>query len=130
MTRINVIPVEELSDQHLVAEYRELPRVFNQYVSTTNAPETYTLGTGHVRWAKKHDRYCVGRFIELVSEMFARGFNPTFTADEKSYNGCTGEDYTPTEEDIALNRARIKERYDAKPDFYRWTNREKPSWLD
>lgn len=28
MTRINRIPVEELSRQHLVAEYRELPRVF------------------------------------------------------------------------------------------------------
>lgn len=27
MTRINVIPVSELSDQHLIAEYRELPRV-------------------------------------------------------------------------------------------------------
>lgn len=28
MTRINVIPVQLLSDQHLGAEYRELPRVF------------------------------------------------------------------------------------------------------
>ena len=28
MTRINCIPVEELSTPHLIAEYRELPRVF------------------------------------------------------------------------------------------------------
>ncbi|MBP7000765.1 pyrimidine dimer DNA glycosylase/endonuclease V [Amaricoccus sp.] len=28
MTRINVVPPEELSRAHLVAEYRELPRVF------------------------------------------------------------------------------------------------------
>ncbi len=28
MTRINCVPVEELSGPHLVAEYRELPRVF------------------------------------------------------------------------------------------------------
>lgn len=27
MTRINVVPVEELSDAWLIAEYRELPRV-------------------------------------------------------------------------------------------------------
>jgi len=28
MTRINVIPVEELTTKHLVAEYRENPRAF------------------------------------------------------------------------------------------------------
>ena len=28
MTRINCVPVEELHQKHLVAEYRELPRVF------------------------------------------------------------------------------------------------------
>ncbi len=28
MTRINVVPVETPTQQHLVAEYRELPRVF------------------------------------------------------------------------------------------------------
>ena len=28
MTRINCVPVTELHDRHLVAEYRELPRCF------------------------------------------------------------------------------------------------------
>lgn len=28
MTRINVVPVTELTDKHLLAEYRELPRIF------------------------------------------------------------------------------------------------------
>lgn len=28
MTRINLTLVSELTDQHLIAEYRELPRVF------------------------------------------------------------------------------------------------------
>lgn len=28
MTRINLVHVKELADQHLMAEYRELPRVF------------------------------------------------------------------------------------------------------
>ena len=28
MTRINLTLVSELTDQHLMAEYRELPRVF------------------------------------------------------------------------------------------------------
>lgn len=29
MTRVNVIPVEELHDKHLIAEYREIPRIVN-----------------------------------------------------------------------------------------------------
>lgn len=28
MTRINLLPASELTDQHLIAEYRELPRIF------------------------------------------------------------------------------------------------------
>jgi len=28
MTRINCAPKKELSDKHLAAEYRELPRIF------------------------------------------------------------------------------------------------------
>lgn len=39
MTRINLVPVEELSNQHLVAEYRELPRCIKQKINTECAPE-------------------------------------------------------------------------------------------
>lgn len=28
MTRINLLPPAQLADQHLIAEYRELPRIF------------------------------------------------------------------------------------------------------
>jgi deoxyribonuclease V len=28
MTRINLLPPSELADQHLLAEWRELPRIF------------------------------------------------------------------------------------------------------
>lgn len=34
MTRINVIDVKYLSDQWLLAEYRKLPRVIKQNIST------------------------------------------------------------------------------------------------
>lgn len=57
MTRINLVPVSELSDQHLIAEYRELPRIFNlvlnaqykgKYPLDFKISDTYLLGTGHV----------------------------------------------------------------------------------
>ena len=45
MTRINVVPVEELSDAWLIAEYRELPRVLNGNFSIKDAPNRSKLGT-------------------------------------------------------------------------------------
>lgn len=32
MTRINLIPVKELSDQHLIREYQELPRCIKKKI--------------------------------------------------------------------------------------------------
>jgi hypothetical protein len=32
MTRINVVPVQELTNKHLMAEYRELPRAMRRAV--------------------------------------------------------------------------------------------------
>jgi deoxyribonuclease (pyrimidine dimer) len=52
MTRINIIPVEELMDQHLVAEYREITMVPASLARTLlpktgleykKIPKSYTL---------------------------------------------------------------------------------------
>lgn len=59
MTRINVIPVWELSDQHLLAEYRELPRVLKQNISTVGAKSYYHLGPGHMKWGRRHWNFCL-----------------------------------------------------------------------
>ena len=48
MTRINLVPVEELSNQHLMAEYRELPRIPNAIKSNRakiqNIPKNLVWG--------------------------------------------------------------------------------------
>lgn len=58
MTRINVVDPALLSGAHLVAEYRELPRVFALALEASMRGETptdprnpreYCLGPGHVR---------------------------------------------------------------------------------
>ena len=133
MTRINVIPVHELSDQHLIAEYHELPRVIKQNINTCGAPDCYVLGTGHMRWARKHWRYVHKRFVELCAEMEYRGFHVNFPAADLAkyltkFGGTDGE-YNVQESDVALNRARLKEKYNKKPTFYHWTKRPKPDWL-
>ena len=58
MTRINsAISPKNLTDQHLIAELRELPRIFtavNKRIENdqnfNDIPEKFTLGTGHVRF--------------------------------------------------------------------------------
>lgn len=128
MTRINVIPVEELSDQHLIAEYRELPRVLKQNININDAPETYKLGTGHVKWAKRHTKYVETRFFQLVKEMQYRGFQTKFTNIDNIHND--GINYQVTKSDIQINKLRIIEKLNKKPTFYRWTKRETPKWAN
>lgn len=134
MTRINLVPVEELSDQHLIAEYRELPRVIKQNFNIDDAPERYTLGKGHVKWGRKHAIFIMRRYECLCEEMTYRGFkvNQPFYELYKvwEYN-CGPENdnwYNPTKADIALSRNRLVEKYREKPEFYKWTKRVKPAY--
>lgn len=122
MTRINVVPVAELSRQHLVAEYREITRLpknldkalnrVSKPFNMSEIPDRYVLGTGHVKFFFNKMKYLELRFEALVQEMLNRGYNPTYrdsgifkNCDSKFYN-----DYVPTEEAMKINRARIKER--------------------
>lgn len=136
MTRINVIPVNELSDQWLLAEYHELPRCIKQDINTTDAPEQYCLGKGHMKWAKKHSIFTVWRYLDLCKEMEYRGFkvNYNFTSLCIFYidHALLKDDneYWVTHKDIELNRQRLVEKYKVKPNYYKWTKRDKPSWLE
>lgn len=132
MTRINVIPVEELSDQHLIAEYRELPRAIKIRCDIKNAPSNYILGKGHVKWGKKHSLFLIQRYEKLCIEMKYRGFNTSFDSSNlyKLLDKDTNNTYFVTKNDILINLERIKSRYNQKPQWYRWTKREKPKYLE
>lgn len=135
MTRINVVPVEELSDAWLLAEYRELPRCIKQDINTKDAPENYCLGKGHMKWAKHHTLFLADRFFELVSEMKFRGFSPKYNPDDLAslaWDTSLKTDYNYYEirdADIYLNRQRLIERYKEKENYYKWTKRTKPEWI-
>ena len=135
MTRINIIPTSELSDQHLVAEYRELFMVGsalartlkspNRDKSLSSIPEKFTLNTGHVKFFYNKGEYLHKRYIALQEEMKARGMNPdpdrVFKREQwpdELYN-----DWTPSEQEQAILRERLQERIDQKPDWYRWSNK-------
>lgn len=122
MTRINVVPVEELSRQHLIAEYREITRLPGNLKAALNRktkpfsfseiPSDYVLGPGHVKFFFDKMEFLQQRFEKLVAEMLKRGYNPSYL-DSTIFKDCLPEfynNYTPTEKALEINRQRIKER--------------------
>lgn len=122
MTRINLVPPATLHSKHLLAEYRELPRIFGLVLAaqqrgltydTAGIPPTYRLGTGHVKFFYNKVHWLTGRFDALVTECLARGFNIQHTALPPlvaSIHPYWWGSYHPTPEAIALSAARILEK--------------------
>lgn len=125
MTRINLIDPKYLSDKHLLAEYKELPRVFtlvkkydqkDLIALEKSLPSQYTLGKGHVRFFYNKITFLRDRYFYLHQELLARRFN----LNEEMYDNiqlmaynlpaCLQNDYGPTPEDVYLNMARIVHR--------------------
>ena len=68
MTRINVVPPAELCNKHLLAEYRELPRVFGLAKPVDDAPSAYVLGKGHVRFFYDKLGYLAKRQRQIIDD--------------------------------------------------------------
>lgn len=121
MTRINCVPPQELSRQHLLAEYRELPRVFKlaelayRRGTKLNAPDQYTLGAGHVKFFYSRLKYCAARFQALRDEMIRRGYAPNYVAPPAVVVGQEWwQDWRPDAAALEANRRRILERTTGK----------------
>jgi len=119
MTRINLIDPSELSTKHLVAEYREIVRVFalarsSQYeMHKKKQPTEYTLGTGHVLFFYDKLGFITIRYDALCAEMLSRGFTCNRVPKEDLHSGIGKHmffDYVPTQKAIDINKQRIKER--------------------
>lgn len=130
MTRINVIPPNELYDQHLIAEYREtrllvknLNRSFNAKngLSKSKIPKEFTLNSGHVLFFKDKGLYIQKRYQLLIEEMLKRGFEPQYLdIDIEVWPNGYFNDWEPTERDMNIIRERIKEKVLKRPNWYRY----------
>lgn len=135
MTRINLIPVTELADQHLMAEYRELPMIMGSLKRTLESKDgwqkkkvspQYTLNKGHVYFFTNKKSFLVNRFAALVEELKRRKYNiwpEDRVIDWNVFDPVPQVEWTPTEQDVQLNMERITARIAQKPEWYRWTNR-------
>jgi deoxyribonuclease (pyrimidine dimer) len=131
MTRINIIPVEELMDQHLVAEYREIFMVGSSLQRSLKSPnwhnvkipDNFTLNQGHVKFFYDKGYYLENRYNELVNEMIKRGMKPDPERKFKTSQWPSNlyNDWNPSNNDMNIVRQRIEERIKTKPEWYRKT---------
>ncbi|MDD5770338.1 MAG: pyrimidine dimer DNA glycosylase/endonuclease V [Candidatus Gracilibacteria bacterium] len=123
MTRINLISVSELYDQHLLSEHREIKRIPNLIkqgkYNLNGQPKTYTLGTGHVKFFYDKLKFLQKRYLEIYNECLKRGFNiQNYSSNFLGLDANLYNDYFPDEKAIEINRQRLKEKF--KPNFYRY----------
>jgi hypothetical protein len=130
MTRINVVPEQELSDKHLAGEYHEISRVFElvrkflQRGGSIAFPAEYVLGEGHVPFFYRRLGYIAARYARLALEMRYRAFqrgkesavqmHVVLEIIQCARDSITDErwwqDYIPTPYALEINRARLEER--------------------
>jgi deoxyribonuclease (pyrimidine dimer) len=137
--RINIVPPSELMDQHLMAEIREIKMLPKSLVRSLNSkkgvdfnslPTKYTMGTGHGKFFYDKLLFIIKRFFKLLEEADKRNFKlqestkslfdidyeySPYLLDARLFN-----DYTPSDEDLEVNRSRIRDRLNEKPEFYKY----------
>ena len=125
MTRINLVDPAQLTSKHLMAEYRELPRIFTAVLKLQASfsspkdvaiPSEYVLGTGHMKFFYDKIFWLELRYRALYKELIERRFNLDINLYsqvllsagdiEPRWRG----DYTPLPEEIYLNMIRICKR--------------------
>ena len=106
MTRINTAPPAVLTDEHLFAEWRELPRVLRLALDARPVPARYTLGAGHMRFFLPRLGWLGRRHAELTAELLSRGCaltpRPPLPTD--------GGDWEPDDDARRVNAGRLVER--------------------
>ncbi len=133
MTRINCVPPSELTDQHLFAEARELPRIISYLKKSkfklANIPPEYKLNEGHLKFFYNKLLYCKLRYIGLTEQLIQRnlkipGGNRKDEFDELAQLIGYPEsleyfnNWKPTTKAQVINRYRIYQRISANPDHY------------
>ena len=150
MTRINLVPPEELMDQHLFAEFREIKMVPKSLARSIAAarkgyalgfqperveqlaaesvlkriPPAFTLNTGHVSFFYDKGAYLVERYALLRQELERRGINfnrgSELDPDGTMLAAPWCGHYTATPEALHIIRTRIAEKIQLKPHWYRY----------
>jgi len=128
MTRINsAIPVAELTDEHILAEHREikrLPAIYAHHLATPKKGSIlaeFVLGKGHVLFFVEKPAFTLNRYLKIFNECNKRGFAVTFYGGNwtKAYTPeqfrSEASNHTPTEKERGMLLERITQRIFESP---------------
>lgn len=135
MTRINLIPVTDLADQHLFAEWREIkmvPAALRRSLKTRaigdilrGIPTQYTLNKGHVTFFYNKMLFLYARYAVLTDELLNRGYK--LTEHDKEYiffrdipDKFRQIQWSPNPQEIEVSVSRILLRISEKPNWYKY----------
>lgn len=135
--RINCVPVEYLTDQHLIAEWTEmlmLPAYLKRSIASKDGlilykDPAYTLNTNHARFFYDKLGYIQERYADLEREMLDRGFNAIPSLDLSEFPPTLFNNWTPTQADMENNMHRIITRILDKPKWYRIRGKRPDDWV-
>ncbi len=135
MTRINLVPVQDLADQHLFAEWREIkmvPAALRRSLKTRKSsdilagvPKRYTLNKGHVTFFFNKMQFLTARYKLLTEELVKREYTlgsgndfTTFTQDiPDEFNQI---EWQSDKQEVAVNVERILLRINEKSNWYKY----------
>ena len=136
MTRINLVPVKHLADQHLAAERREIkmvPASLRRSLKTRKTgdilagiPQRYTLNVGHVTFFFDKMKFLTERYILLTDELLNRGYNLSDnSADFTQFIYDIPAEFNrvnwqPDHREVKINVERILLRISEKPHWYKY----------
>jgi deoxyribonuclease (pyrimidine dimer) len=135
MTRINLVNVKNLADQHLFAEWREIkmvPAALRRSLKTRSVqdiingiPTRYTLNKGHVTFFFDKMKFLYDRYNLLTQELVERDYDLSDVSTFDKFlidipdRFCIQE-WAPDNEEVKINVERIMQRINEKPDWYRY----------
>lgn len=127
VTRINLVDPKVLSDQHLFAEWREMPRVATElrkrlvkgpFVQTL---DSYRMGTGHMLFFYDKMGFLEKRYRKIVRELKRRNYSFTEYEDNpfSGFDEQYSKPYRPSIEEVNTSKKRLVEKLDMRPNWYR-----------
>ncbi len=130
MTRINLVIPKELTDQHLMAEIKEINQLAGQFRTSLNSkkgiidiPKNFTLNKGHVKYFYNKGKYLHKRFLLLKQEAIERKFDIKVNFNNewlKNQKIDLYQDWEPSLNDLEIIRERIKTKINMKPTWYKY----------
>ena len=135
MTRINTVKPEHLTNEWLLSEWRELPRIVNelekhpQRFKLEDIPPQFKLDTGHVKFFRNKLLFLAKRHRELKRELRKRGIKHDkkirvelhYLAPHIKMFGCN--DWEASQRDHSILIERLEERFDLRKKAYHKTVR-------